>query len=83
MPKVKDKSSNNPRTQEGKIKTSNVDRKSVGSLHEVEADLHDDVEPPNLPLEANLTMSGPGRGGGEEEAKDRENFSYCTRRKRT
>lgn len=43
-------SSNNSRTQEGKIKTSNLDRKPVDSLPDIEeADLHDELEAATMP----------------------------------
>ena len=57
--------SNNPRIQEGKIKTFNLDRKPMGSLPEVEeADLDDELQPPTVSFESCFNYDRPWGGGG-------------------
>ncbi|XP_037684136.1 elongin-A [Choloepus didactylus] len=60
LPKVKEKVSNNLKTQEGKLKTSNLDRKSVGSLPKAEeADMDDEFEQPTMSFESYLSYDQP------------------------
>ncbi|XP_077006941.1 elongin-A [Tamandua tetradactyla] len=60
LPKVKEKVSNNVKTQDGKLKTSNLDRKSVGSLSKVEeADMDDEFEQPTMSFESYLSYDQP------------------------
>ncbi|XP_007933905.1 elongin-A [Orycteropus afer afer] len=60
LPKVKEKVSNNVKTQEGKLKTSHLDRKSVSSLPKVEeADVDDEFEQPTMSFESYLSYDQP------------------------
>ncbi|XP_053433000.1 elongin-A [Nycticebus coucang] len=60
LPKVKEKVSNNLKTQEGKVKTSNLDRKSLGSLPKGEdADMEDEFEQPTMSFESYLSYDQP------------------------
>ncbi|XP_039330488.1 elongin-A [Saimiri boliviensis] len=59
LPKVKEKGSNNLKTQEGKAKT-NSDRKSLGSLPKVEeTDMEDEFEQPTMSFESYLSYDQP------------------------
>ncbi|KAL4666985.1 hypothetical protein H8958_005965 [Nasalis larvatus] len=59
LPKVKEKSSNNLKTPEGKVKT-NSDRKSLGSLPKVEeTDMEDEFEQPTMSFESYLSYDQP------------------------
>ncbi|XP_006862371.1 PREDICTED: transcription elongation factor B polypeptide 3 [Chrysochloris asiatica] len=60
LPKVKEKVPNNLKTQEGKLKTPNLDKKSVGSLPKVdEADMDDEFEQPTMSFESYLSYDQP------------------------
>uniref|UniRef100_F7CTT6 Elongin-A n=2 Tax=Equus TaxID=9789 RepID=F7CTT6_HORSE len=60
LPKVKEKVSNNLKTQEGKVKTAHSDRKSVGSLPKAEeADADDEFEQPTMSFESYLSYDQP------------------------
>ncbi|XP_058160112.1 elongin-A isoform X1 [Dasypus novemcinctus] len=60
LPKVKEKVSSTLKTQEGKQKTSNLDRKSVGPLPKVEdADMDDEFEQPTMSFESYLSYDQP------------------------
>lgn len=60
LPKVKEKVSNNLKTQEGKAKPSHSDRKSVGSLPKAEeADVDDEFEQPTMSFESYLSYDQP------------------------
>ncbi|XP_045401984.1 elongin-A [Lemur catta] len=60
LPKVKEKVSNNLKTQERKIKTSNLDRKSLGSFPKGEdADMEDEFEQPTMSFESYLSYDQP------------------------
>ncbi|KAK2507595.1 hypothetical protein MC885_017959 [Smutsia gigantea] len=60
LPKGKDKVSNNLKTQEGKGKTSHLDRKSAGSLPKAEdADMDDEFEQPTMSFESYLSYDQP------------------------
>ena len=55
LPKAKEKVSNNLKTQEGKVKPSHSDRKSVASFPKgEEADTDDEFEKPTMGLYLNL-----------------------------
>ncbi|KAF7467301.1 elongin-A [Marmota monax] len=60
LPRTKEKVSNNIKAQEGKVKTSNLDRKSLGSLPKVEeADVEDEFEQPTMSFESYLSYDQP------------------------
>ncbi|XP_058409193.1 elongin-A [Diceros bicornis minor] len=60
LPKVKEKVSNNLKTQEGKVKTSHSERKSGGSLPKVEeAEMDDEFEQPTMSFESYLSYDQP------------------------
>ncbi|XP_008060007.2 elongin-A isoform X1 [Carlito syrichta] len=60
LPKVKEKVSNSLKTQEGRVKTSHSDRKSLGSLPKVEeADMEDEFEQPTMSFESYLSYDQP------------------------
>eukprot|EP00069_Balaena_mysticetus_P004920 bmy_04549T0 len=60
LPKAKEKVSNNLKTQEGKVKPSHSDRKSVGSfLKAEEADMDDEFEQPTMSFESYLSYDQP------------------------
>ncbi|KAI5947145.1 elongin-A isoform X1 [Manis javanica] len=60
LPKGKEKVSNNLKTQEGKGKTSHLDRKSAGSLPKAEeADMDDEFEQPTMSFESYLSYDQP------------------------
>ncbi|XP_058918142.1 elongin-A isoform X2 [Kogia breviceps] len=60
LPKAKEKVSNNLKTQEGKVKPSHSDRKSVGSfLKAEEADVDDEFEQPTMSFESYLSYDQP------------------------
>ncbi|XP_004850618.1 elongin-A [Heterocephalus glaber] len=60
LPKTREKVSNNLKAQEGKVKTSNLDRKSLGSLPKVqEADMDDEFEQPTMSFESYLSYDQP------------------------
>ncbi|XP_070486430.1 elongin-A2 [Equus przewalskii] len=60
LPKVKEKVSSNLKTQDGKVKTSHLDRKPVGSPAEVEeADMDDEFQPPTGSFESYLNYDQP------------------------
>nr|XP_003415428.1 elongin-A [Loxodonta africana] len=60
VPKAKEKASNNLKTQEGKLKTSYLDRKSVGSFPKAEeADMDDEFEQPTMSFESYLSYDQP------------------------
>ncbi|KAM5246842.1 elongin-A [Ctenodactylus gundi] len=59
-PKTKEKVSNNGKAHEGKGKTSNLTRKSPGSLARVEdTDMDDDFEQPTMSFESYLSYDQP------------------------
>uniref|UniRef100_A0A8D2AKM8 Elongin-A n=1 Tax=Sciurus vulgaris TaxID=55149 RepID=A0A8D2AKM8_SCIVU len=60
LPRTKEKVSNNLKAQEGKAKTSHLDRKSLGSLPKVEeADAEDEFEQPTMSFESYLSYDQP------------------------
>ncbi|XP_057555681.1 elongin-A [Hippopotamus amphibius kiboko] len=60
LPKAKEKVSNNLKTQEGKVKSSHSDRKSVGSFPQgEEADVDDEFEQPTMSFESYLSYDQP------------------------
>lgn len=60
LPKAKEKVSNNLKTQEGKVKPSHSDRKSVGSFPKgEEADTDDEFEKPTMSFESYLSYDQP------------------------
>uniref|UniRef100_A0A8C3WS87 Elongin-A n=1 Tax=Catagonus wagneri TaxID=51154 RepID=A0A8C3WS87_9CETA len=60
LPKVKEKVSNNLKTQEGKVKPSHSDRKSASSLPKAEkADVDDEFEQPTMSFESYLSYDQP------------------------
>lgn len=60
LPKAKEKVSNNLKTQEGKVKPSHSDRKSVASFPKgEEADSDDEFEKPTMSFESYLSYDQP------------------------
>ncbi|XDB47310.1 PREDICTED: transcription elongation factor B polypeptide 3 [Capra hircus] len=60
LPKAKEKVSNNLKTQEGKVKPSHSDRKSVASFPKgEEADTDDEFEKPTMSFESYLSYDQP------------------------
>lgn len=62
LPDVKDKVADNLKLQEGNVKTSHWDKKSAGSLPNMEeTDVEEEFEPPTMSFEAYLTYDQPPR----------------------
>lgn len=75
LPEVKDKVAD-LKPQEGDVKTSYWDKKSAGSLHNVEeTDMEEEFKPPAMSFEAYLTYDQPPRKKKKKDSKSaRENL---------
>lgn len=70
LPEVQEKVADNFQTQDGKVRTSQRDRKPAGSLPDVEeAEMEEGFEPPTMPFEAYLTYDQPLRKTKKKSVK--------------